>query len=419
MSETLDYSIEYAFQPDEEVLNQIAHPENWRLLQDEGLVVELIEDEYVAEVYEWQKNYARKNGVSATPSVLEDQFKDLELFAPKTTPADLMDRLRTQYARNVQRRKLEEIVKLQHDDPLAVGGKMIHTGRELTSLLSPKGEVFGTGDFDRARLRYEDKAARGHGPSLGHDLLDSYFYGMIGLTFWIAPPKTFKSWQMIQGLIGNVEKGRCAHLYSLELPAEETDMRLRCLLADVPWWRYVRNLLGDHEWTQIQEVSELLDGLGVYKIIKPPIGERGISDMVQRSKDQGADVIFFDQLQYIEAAEGGSLGEHNDTKKYFQVLNHARDLSDDIPICIAHQFNRDAMYCDSMPPIQNAKGSSSIEEVATLALGLFANKDMRRSNVAEVGTLIARNHMLPSWEMDIDMSSGCSFTIERVKEDEE
>jgi replicative DNA helicase len=309
------------------------------------------------------------------------------------------------------------VVKLQQEDPIQVAAAMIKAGRELAHLLNPKGEMFGTGDFDRAYHRYQQKVARGPGASFGHAMLDEYFYGMLGLTFWIAPPKRYKSWMMLQALAENVEQGRAAWLYSLELPAEESDMRLRCLLADVPWWHYTKNCIRDNEWDRIREASELIDGCGMYRIVKPPEGERDMDAMVHKARDAGADVIFFDQLQYIEV-DGESLGSWNDTKKYWKVLNRARDLSDEVPLGIAHQFNREAMYADSMPPVQNAKGSSAIEETATLALGMFASKDMLRSGLVEVGTLIARNHMYAAWEMEVELSRGCSFNIEKRIEDE-
>lgn len=407
----------YSLDLDEDLLSHLADRESWAALVGD-LSPELIEDDFVAEVFEWQLQHSRKHGQPATASVLEDSF-DLEIRPPETVPGDLLERLRERYARNQQRDRLREVIKLQNgEEPLLVAGALTRLGRELQHLLTPKGEMFGTGDYDRAMHRYEQKVLRGKGPSLGHKMLDDYFYGMVGLTFWIAPPKRYKSWQMILGVVENAMQGKASRLYSLELPAEETDMRLRCVLADVPWWHYVKNMITDSEKARIHEASTLIDESGMYQIVKPPAGERGIDDMVYKARDAGIEAIFFDQLQYIEGPEGHSLGALNKTGDYWAVLNRARDLSDEVPLCIAHQFNREAMYADSMPPIQNAKGSSAVEETATLALGMWANKDMMRSGTVEVGTLIARNHMYAAWEMDVELSRGCSFSIERrVEED--
>ena len=111
--------------------------------------------------------------------------------------------------------------------------------------------------------------AAGPGASVGFPDIDDYFFGMRGVTLWIAPPKTMKSWIMCQGVLANAREGRQPWLFSLELPAEEADMRLRCLMADVPWWHYIRNCIEPGEWQMIHAATEELNAQGGYKIVKP------------------------------------------------------------------------------------------------------------------------------------------------------
>jgi hypothetical protein len=68
------------------------------------------------------------------------------------------------------------------------------------------------------------------------------------------------------------------------------------------------------------------------------------------------------------------------------------------------------MKADEMPEMQQAKGSSAIEEVATLGLGLWANKDMRNSNIIELGTLASRNYEHASWELGVSLTRHCQIT---------
>jgi hypothetical protein len=191
------------------------------------------------------------------------------------------------------------------------------------------------------------------------------------------------------------------------------------MLANVPWWHYIKNCITREERQRMQEASQLIDESGLYKINKPPAGQRDIDSMVYQARDAGADVIYIDQLQYVES-NGRSIGSHNLTGEYWDVLNRARDLTDDGPICFAHQFNREARYAEAMPSMEMIKGSSAVEETATLALGLWANKDMRRNGLLEVGVLCARNYQYAAWEMEVELSRGCGFQIiRRVLEDDE
>jgi hypothetical protein len=137
--------------------------------------------------------------------------------------------------------------------------------------------------------------------------------------------------------------------------------------------------------------------------------------MVQRARDDGAEVIYFDQLQYVEDSHGVPLYQAK-PQEYGDVLNIARDLSDDGPLWIVHQFNRSTMFSDKMPEMQQAKGSSACEEVASLILGLWANKDMAKSGVIEFGSVASRHFMDQSWEIAVDLNRGCSFECIGVAE---
>ena len=97
-----------------------------------------------------------------------------------------------------------------------------------------------------------------------------------------------------------------------------------------------------------------------------------------------------------------------------------RDYSDEVPIFIIHQFNRSVMNAKEMPEMQQAKGSAAIEETAHLALGLWANKEMRKNNVIEVGTLASRSYSYKSWHLEVGLSKDCRLDmIGEVTDDEE
>jgi hypothetical protein len=282
----------------------------------------------------------------------------------------------------------------------------------LTEISSQRGETYGTGDLQQALEVYEANAKRGPGPTLGFPELDEHFHGIRGVTILLAPPKTYKSWFGVKDLVEGVIDGKSVHHYSLELPAEETKWRVLCMAADVPYWKYERGCLDVIDHREIDKASKALDQCGIYQVEKPPPGERGAQVMVERAISGGADYVIIDQLQYIDVPEKGrNLGALNDTGYYWETLSMLRDYSDEIPIFLIHQFNRSVMSAKEMPEMQQAKGSAAIEETAHLVLGLWANKEMRKNNVVEIGTLASRTAPFKSWHIEVGLSRDCRMDM--------
>jgi hypothetical protein len=406
MSDIEVYNIDY----DEDLISHLSIPESLNYLWGEEFSDKLIVDELTRDIFHWQFNHRREHGSFATASVLAEQF-DLDLVEPLTAIGDLHERIAQRYVKNNARALMEQVSEAYKEDPALVVEVLPRVARELTDIVSKKGEAYGTGDFDRNMQKYDEFVLKGPGPSFGFDLVNNHFHGMRGLTFGIAPPKTMKSWIFGAKILSeNVLDGRNGWLASLELPADETDMRIRCMVADVPYWRYLRGSISADDRRRLKEASDIMDECGSYNVVKPAPGHRSFEEMVERAGDAGAEFIIIDQLQYVETLKGKQLGAC-EWQEYWQPLNAARDMSDDIPIFVIHQFNRSVMNADEMPQMQQAKGAAAIEETASLALGLWANKDMRSSNVIELGTLASRHYGYESWEISVELSRGCDFEM--------
>lgn len=409
----------YALDLDWDLILHLGNEESVGVLRAERLSTEVLEDELAVAVYEWQLSHIRQHGAPATATVLEDEFPDITFEDPQTAIGDLIQRLRDRYLRNEGRKSLKAIAKLSGEDPSAVASEMLRVGKSLTDITSARGDHFGTGDYDRAKEVYDKKVLRGPGPTLGFKELNEHFNGIQGLTFLMAPPKTYKSWFAVNGVIEDVIGGNHPYLYALELPAEDTTWRTYCMAANVPYWKYERGALDQRDMQRINEASKGLDSCGVYNIEKPPPGERGAHILVERAMAANASCIYIDQLQYVESEKGKNLGTLNDTGAYWDVLSTLRDYSDDIPIFIVHQFNRSVMSAKEMPEMQQAKGSAAIEETAHLALGLWANKEMRANNIVEVGTLASRSYSYKSWNLEVSLTKGTSLEMLGEVTDEE
>ncbi len=392
---------------DEEVLSHLAIPESVQKFRSERLDAKLIEDDFILGVYQYQMEHYKEHGKPATPSVLAEKF-DLEFVEPETAVGELIRELRRRWATNNTRSEMEKLTRAYKEDPLLVAPTMIKVGRELSALLTPQGDTFGTGDLDRVLEIYDKRALAGPGPSLGFQELDNYYHGMRGVVINIAAPKGKKSWFTVKAFLENILQGRNVWHYSLELPPEETNERLHALAANIPPWKFLKGALTKEDRKLLADTADLLDSEGQYKIVKPPRGERKISNLVERARDAGAEAVFIDQLQYVETNEGKELFDGK-PGEYGADLNEARGLSDAGPIWIVNQSNRSAQFSDSMPEMQQAKGSAACEEVASLILGLWANKDMAKSGITEFGSIASRHFQNQSWEIGVDLNRGCQF----------
>lgn len=409
----------FALDLDWDVIQHLAVPDSVTRLRAEKVTDRLLEDDLARRVLEFQTEHVKEHGHPATASVLEDEFPDVRIEQPQTAVGDLIDRLRERYVRNHGRGVIKQLAVIANEDPAAVGPEMLRRGRELAELTTSKGQIYGAEDVSRAMDEYDKRVLQGQGPSIGYKELDDHFYGLRGVTFLLAAPKTYKSWFTINAVLENAIQGKLPYLYSLELPADEADFRLRCMAANVPYWKYIKNCLTEDEKQRIKIASEGINEGGTYRVSKPEPGERTVDRMVEQALNAGADCIFIDQLQYMETRKGVNLGSANNTGDYWEVANDLRDRSDDIPILVVHQFNRSVMNATEMPEMQQAKGSSAIEEVATLQLALWCNKEMRKNNLVHLGTLASRNFGYGTWEINVQLSYGCTLEMVGSVEDEE
>lgn len=408
----------FALDLDWDLISHLAVPESIEALRAEQFTVALLEDRLTKKVFNWQMEHYREHGTAASAAVLEDEFVEVAIVEPQTAIGDLIERIRTRYVRNKGRDAAKLISLAVIEEPLDAAKLMLRSGRELADLTTKRGEVYGSGDYWRLMARYDQKAQLGPGPSLGYEELNDHFNGMVGVTFLIGPPKSCKSWLTTQIKKENIINGGYPITYSLELPADEYSMRLQHMVADLPYAKYLKHAYIEKDRKRIQEAAELLDGVGAYRIEKPQPGERGVQRMVERALNAGATCIIIDQLQYVENRKGVNLGTANNTGDYWEVCNDLRDYSDNIPIFVVHQFNRSVMKATEMPEAQQAKGSAAVEEVATLVLGIWANKDMKKAGILEVGTLASRNYGHESWELGVQLRYGCALEMHGVIPDE-
>ncbi len=238
---------------DWDFLNHLVLHNSWSTIKAEVITSVLLEDEYATKVFDWQNNHAAKYGKIATASVLEDQFDDLTIGEPLTAIEDLLIRLRERYLRNNGRDAIKAVASVYKEEPLETGSAMIKAGRDLLAITQTRGESWGTGDTDRSILEYHKNVVKGMGPSFGFKELDDFFFGQRGLTFWLGSPKSMKSWFATNAVLQNIMDGNYVELYALELPAYEAQMRVRCMAANIPWWKFIKCNLSSEDLERLEQ----------------------------------------------------------------------------------------------------------------------------------------------------------------------
>jgi hypothetical protein len=405
---------------DWDLIQHLAIKDSFLEMQKEEFSEDLIEDDLARDVYFWQVKHYREHGEPAGPSVLEDEFDEVAIQEPQAAIGDLLARLRKRYIKNEGQDTVEQIGKLTIEDPLNVGKTMVAEGRRIIQITDTRGESFGPGDYDRAITMYDKKVTEGPGPTFGFTEIDQHFHGQKGVSVLLASPKSYKSWICTKASLSEAQMMGNPYIFPLELPAEDQYWRFMCMAADIPYWKYLHGSIEPDDKSILDGVVDEIEQQGNFRIEKPPPGSRNPHQLIEKAINADASCVFIDQLQYVEAgSKSESLGALNKTGYYFEVMNIFRDYSDHIPIFIVHQFNRTVMGLDGMPEMQQAKGSSAIEEVASLALAAWATKDMRASNVLNLGTNFSRHYNHATWEIDVELTRGCNFTLVGEVHDDE
>ena len=120
------------------VLAHFPDPEAWAVINAEEFDALLIEDDFVRDVFCYQRAFIHDHKQPASATVLGDEF-DMDLREPETAIGDLLDRLRTRFVKNQGRDALRDIIELQTKEPLVLPSVLLKKGRELSGLLTRRG----------------------------------------------------------------------------------------------------------------------------------------------------------------------------------------------------------------------------------------------------------------------------------------
>jgi hypothetical protein len=266
--------------------------------------------------------------------------------------------------------------------------------------------------MQRALERYEARVAmralgQVDGLIFGFEQIDTHTSGIRPgeLAIVASPPKTGKSWLLLNSAYKNWLAGGVPVLHSLENSVDLTLDRLACMALGIDARRWQRGecteieVLRVREWIrQFQEDQARFDR--PFYILQPEMGKRSIQHLVRRAQTMG-DSLFIDQLSFVEPSPETDRRPREQQIGY--ILHQLKALtSGSMATVLAHQINREGVRMAEKAgrlEMYHLADSAEVERTADWAFGLWQSRALRDVNFMQMQSLAARREDLIHWEL--------------------
>jgi len=258
----------------------------------------------------------------------------------------------------------------------------------------------------------ERQLVKDSGISFGYEAIDNALGGMRKgeLYFVVGRPGRYKSWQLIKSATESFQNGANVVIETLEMSAAEMQDRFLCMLAGVSWDQFQHGALPPKDEDILAEAHAwLADQSNKVFFHHPPLHERTVAHMRQFGIEVGADVLYVDQLSFIQA-------NRKSDQQWIEVGYKCQELKEaasEFPILCAAQFNREAAKAKSVKDLDlaNIGLSDSVGQTADLVLGLYANKDMMNNRLLQYGIVKSRSFSERAWEIKVNLGIDSNFYL--------
>lgn len=406
----------------DQLIDHLAFPESAMKLYKERLSEDfLVKDEELAkDVLKFVFKFIDEYGEAPTTEVVKDEFIKWP-FAKPLCPTDyLVNRLRERHLRNRLQPALLEVSRMVAKDPQGAVAQGTSLFYDLGNKTQSRRNVLDVDDWDVFMAEYRQQLKDGmfNGVTFGWDAIDQILGGLRnGLHYVLGRPKRYKSWFLLKSAVEAYRIEQRNILFaSLELPEDEMMKRFVCMMANVSWDRMYKGYLLPEDYRAIDKVKEELSSWEhTFTITHPPVVERNAPMLLQNAKEKNAEILYIDQMKYIDMA-----GSHRYDKRWEKVEYICEELklaSDALPIYVAAQFNREAANLTEMADLSKIGLSDAIGQHADTLMGLYQNKEMRSNKFVEFGVVDSRNTEHASFLLDVQLTENCDFEfVERKVE---
>lgn len=398
-----------------ELLDHLAVSENAQQLYDQRFNPELLSDEeaLARSVLEFQFSHIQKYGNPASKEVLESRFTDISFILPASEVEWVIDQFRERYARSETEEALTRLARnIYKDSPEAIIDEIsVELNRIRESIRTKKTEM-SSGEYASVLQEYwEESESSSDGITYGFPEVNNVLKGLKDgeLVYVIGRPKRYKSWMLMKSMVEAQKAGAKCVFFTLEMDMPEMFQRYACMASGISWSRFKNRDLMPTDMDLMSKNLERINESSQISIIKPPRGERSVHALKLIAKEHGADIVYIDQLKFIE-----SVVKVRADMRFREIEYINEDLKDacsDFPIYVAAQFNREAANMAEMADLSKIGLSDSIGQTADVILGLHQTEDMRKSNVLQLGVIESRSYRAAKWELVVELTQNSNFRV--------
>jgi len=257
------------------------------------------------------------------------------------------------------------------------------------------------------------------GVPTGYTSLDNMTTGLHAgeLILMAARPSMGKT-SFGMNVIGNasIRSGKCAAVFSLEMPAEQLVLRLLCTEAKVDMQRVRRGILEDDEWLKLSEAMASIANAKLFIDATAGITVTEIRSKARRVQmEHGLDIIMIDYLQLMTGV--GKFGSRQE-----EVASISRSLKAlagelGVPVVALSQLSRaNTGRTNHRPVLSDIRDSGAIEQDADVVMFIhredYYEPTPENKGLAEIIIAKQRNGALGTcnlgwkgeytWFMDLD-----------------
>lgn len=374
-------------------------------------------------IYEFIIDYWFKSKKAPTSEVLTTEFPHFFTVEPEESLDWMIDKIQSRYRKN-QINILNEKVAMLNDSKdaddnkkalLTLNTESFAIAQSLMDRQSIANMASGE-SLDARQSRYAERALFDKsvmGAPTGFQDVDEHIFGILPgeLAVVAGYSGTGKTWALLWAAYQAYLKGFRPYVVTLEVPKDDMEDRMDCVISGVPYTDLLRGTLDRDQLKKLKDAQELLRDTGFMVIDNPGQGYRNVATIVNKAMQAESNFLIIDQLSFIE-----DRGKTNNTRdKYGEIMNDLKvgisSNEDKIAAYMAVQFNRSQKADKGRGGQWNIGESSYVERTADHVFGITQTEELVVNQCMYWDIMKCRRQAPASWLLNWKLKKETSFSV--------